>query len=79
MKLYELCSAIIISGDIALNVFDEEGNKKETRIYRHQTDFDTITTDAFELEDTEVTNIYTSVDCDCTQWLVIDVMESHEV
>ena len=79
MKLYELCSAIIIQGNIELAVFDEEGNEKERRFYRDQFDFDTNCTDAFELEDLEVTYIYPAKAYDGTQWLVIEVREFHEV
>ena len=79
MKLYELCSAIIIQGNIELAVFDEEGNEKERRFYRDQFDFDTNCTDAFELEDLEVTYIYPAKAYDGTQWLVIEVREYHEV
>lgn len=79
MKLYELCSAIIIQGNIELTVFDEEGKEKERRFYRDQFDFDTNCCDAYELEDLEVTYIYPAKAYDGTQWLVIEVREYHEV
>ena len=79
MKLYELCSAIIIQGNIELKVFDEEGNEKEARTYRDQFDFDTNTTDAFELEDLEVIYMYPMDAYDRKPWLVIEVREYHEV
>jgi hypothetical protein len=79
MKLYELCSAIIIQGNIEIKVFTEDGNEKESRYYRDEMDFDTNCTDAYELEDLEVTYIYPSKAYDGTQWVVIEVREYHEV
>lgn len=79
MRLYELCSAIIIQGNIELAVFDEEGNEKERRFYRDQFDFDTNCTDASDLEELEVTYIYPAKAYDGTQWLIIELRESHEV
>lgn len=79
MKLYELCSSIIIQGNIEIKVFTEDGNEKESRYYRDEMDFDTNCNDAYELEDLEVTYIYPAKAYDGTQWLVIEVREYHEV
>jgi hypothetical protein len=79
MRLYELCSQIVIQGNIELAVFDEEGNEKERRFYRDQFDFDTNCTDAFDLEDLEVTYMFPNKGCDGSAWLVIELRESHEV
>ena len=79
MKLYELCTQIVIQGNIELIVFDEHGNEKERRFYYDQTDFDTNCTDAYELEDLEVTYIYPTKSHGGSVWLNIEVIESHEV
>jgi hypothetical protein len=71
MKLYELCSQMIIQGNIELIVFDEDGNETERRFYHDQDDFDTNCTDAFDLEDLEVTYIYPTKAPGGSVWLNI--------
>jgi hypothetical protein len=79
MKLYELCTQMIIQGNIELVVFDEHGEEKERRWYHDQTDFDTNCTDAYDLEDLEVTYIFPQKASGGSVWLVIEVSESHEI
>jgi hypothetical protein len=79
MTLFDLSFSILIQGNVAVKVFDESGNEKESRFYSGQSDFDTNCCDAFELEDLEVTYIYPSKAPDGTPWLVIEVTEAHEI
>jgi hypothetical protein len=79
MKLYELCSQIIIQGNIELIVFDEDGNETDRRYYHDQDDFDTNCTDAYDLEDLEVTYIYPTKAPGGSVWLNIEVKGYHEV
>ncbi len=79
MTLYDLTTSFLIQGNISVKVFDEAGSEIESRFYRDQDDFDTNCTDAFELEDFEVTYMYPSKACDGTPWLVIEVSKAHEV
>lgn len=79
MRLYELCSAIIIQGNIAIKVFDEEGDELEERLFRNQDNFDTNLALAADLEYLEVIYIYPMDLYRGEQWLVIELRESHEV
>ena len=79
MKLYELCSAIIIQGNIAVKVFNEEVYEIEARYFRNQDNFDTNIPAIADLEDLEVIYMYPMDLYDRKPWLVIEVREYHEV
>lgn len=79
MKLYELCNQSIIQGNVCIKVFTEEGTEKEARYYHDNEAFDTYCSDAYDLEDLEVTYIYPAKSNDGKPWLVIEVLEYHEV
>jgi hypothetical protein len=79
MRLCELCSAIIIQGNVAIKIFDEEGNELDERLFRNQDNFDTNLALASDLEYLEVIYIYPMDLYQGQQWLVIELRESHEV
>jgi hypothetical protein len=79
MRLYELCSAIIIQGNVSVKIFDEEGNELEERLFRNQDNFDTNLPLVSDLEYLEVLYIYPMDLYRGEQWLVIELAESHEV
>jgi hypothetical protein len=79
MRLYELCSQIVIQGNVAVKIFDEEGNELDERLFRNQENFDTNLALASDLEYLEVLYIYPMDLYRHEQWLVIELRESHEI
>jgi hypothetical protein len=75
MTLYDLTNVTTLQGNIEVKVFDAEGSEKEARFYRDQDDFTPHWCDAEDIEDLQVTYIYTTKSCDCTAWLVIELQE----
>lgn len=78
MTLYDLTTSILIQGNVAIKVFDEAGNELVQRFYHDQSDLDCNCNDCFDIEECEVTYIYTSKACDGSAWLVIEVEENPE-
>lgn len=74
MYLYEICSQVIIQGNICVKVF-HNGQEEDSRYYRDMDDFDSFSADIDDLEECEVRYIYPTKACDGTQWLVIEVAE----
>ena len=75
MTFYELTSTLTLQGNIEVKVFDTEGNEQESRCFRDLSDFDCTCTDTNDLEDYEVTYIYTTKSADGEAWLVVEVAE----
>jgi hypothetical protein len=75
MTLYELTQSIIIQGNIEIKIFGAYDRELDTRFYPDEYDFDTTTHDASDIEDFEVTYMYTTKSCDGTPWLTIEIRD----
>jgi hypothetical protein len=78
MTLYELCDNITIQGNIELKVFDSEGTEFDSHFFREEYEFHITYTAYTELEDLQVSYMYTTKSYDGTVWLVIEVTKEEE-
>lgn len=75
MTLYELCNCVTLQSNIEIKIFDPELSEKESRFFRDQDDFSCMCTDCEDVEDYEVSFMYSRKSCDGTVWFVIEVVE----
>jgi hypothetical protein len=64
-----------IQGNIEVKIFDTEDHQLDVRFFPDEYDFDTTTHDADDIEDYEVTYMYTTKSYDGTPWLTIEVRQ----
>lgn len=73
MTFYELTTSITLQGNIEVKIFNSMGDEIESRCFRDLDDFSISCTDTEDLEDCEVTYVYSSKSCDGTPWLTVEV------
>jgi hypothetical protein len=76
MTLYDLTQSMTIQGNIEIKIFDADDTHTDSRFFPDEYDFDTTTHDADDIEDLEVTYMYTTKSYDGTPWLTIEVKEN---
>lgn len=78
MTLYELTDNITLQGNIEIKIFNEQGNEEETRCYRDNDGFHCTCDDADDIEDLEVTYIYSTTNYGTGAWTVIEVIREED-
>lgn len=77
MTLYELCNNITLQGNIEIKLFDSQGNELESILFPDEWDFN-ITYTHPELEDLEISYIYTTRGLNGSHWMTIEIIKEDE-
>lgn len=73
MTFYDLTTTITLQGNIEVKIFNHLGDEIDSRFFRDLDDFSISCTETEDLEDCEVTYIYSKKSCDGTAWLTVEV------